>query len=145
MTLVRYLATPVDLFIELQEGLDAFQREAQIADLDGSVADVDDVVVEGLVRQRDGLMEVRVRLIEQAMAARDGGRAVIDLEAEYPDDAAERVRTIKAASHRAHEVAEDGRLLSPPFRSELRHFQEWVFAELEAQLDGGAPTAYVAP
>lgn len=144
MTLVRYLGTPVDLFIELQEGLDAFQREAQIAAFDGGRA-VDDVVVEGLVRQRDELVDVRVQLIDQAMAGRDAGRATVDLEAEYPDDAAERIRTIREGSRRADEVAADGRLLSPPFRPELRHFQAWVFAQLEGQLAGGRPSAYEAP
>lgn len=142
MTLVRYLGAPVDLFIELQEVLDGLQREVQIASLDGGRT-VGDDVVEGIVVQRERLVAVRVALYEQAVAARQAGLEVTDLEAEYPDDSADQVLAVTAAARQAEDAASDGRLLSLPVSDELRRFQSWVFAQVEAQLQGGEATPFV--
>lgn len=139
-TVVRYLRTPVRLFIELQEVLDGLQREVQIAALDGSDTVPDDVV-DGIVVQRETLVDVRVALYQQAVEARDAGIEVADLAAAYPDDAA-RVLAVTAAMRGAEEAADDGRLLSAPVGDELRRFQAWVFDQVESQLAGGPATPY---
>jgi len=143
MTLVRYLATPVELFIELQEVLDGLQREVQISSFDGGHVVADDVV-DGIVVQREKLSEVRAALYQQAVDARRAGLAVADLEAELPDDSVERVLAVTAAMRGAERAADDGRLLSPPVSGELRHFQTWLFDQAEAQLRGGPATPYDA-
>ncbi len=140
MTLVRYLRTPVALFLELQEVLDGLQREVQIASLDGG--GVGDDVVEGIVVQRENLVGVRIALYEQALAAREAGQAIADLEAEYPDDSVDQVLAVTAAARRAEAAASDGRLLSLPVSDELKRFQTWVFDQVEVQLRGGEPTPY---
>lgn len=143
MTLVRYLRTPVDLFIELQQVLDGFQREVQIATLDGGHAVADDVV-DGIVVQREKLVSVRVALYEQAVAARAAGLEVADLEAEYPDDAVDQVLAVTRAARQAEDAATDGRLLGVPVSDELLRFQAWVFDQVETQMQGGEPTPYDA-
>lgn len=140
MTLVRYLDTPVELFLELQETLDALQREVQLTALDGGA--VGDDVVEGMVVHRDAMVQVRSDLYDQAMAARADGRAIADLEAEYPDDSVEAVLAITAAARTAQEAAARGTLLTPPLRPAVQALQAWVFAEVEAQLTGSGPTPY---
>lgn len=141
MTLVRYLGTPVELFIELQQVLDGLQREVQISSLDGGRSIGADVV-DGIVFQRERLVAVRVALYEQAVAARDAGLTHADLEAEYPDDSVDQVLAVTAAARDAEAAADDGRLLSLPVSDELRRFQSWVFAEVETQLRGGGATPY---
>lgn len=142
MTIVRYLGTPVRLFIELQELLDGLQREVQISAHDEHAPVAADVV-EGLVVQREALRDVRVALLDQAMAARDAGIEVADLDAEYPDDV-EQVLSIIRGARGAAAASEDGRLLTPPSSDELRRFQTWVYDELERQLLGGQPEPYAA-
>ncbi len=134
MTLIRYRAVPVALFIELQELLDGVQREVQIATL-GAGAPVADDVVEGIVVQREALRDVRVALLDQAEAARAAGRDVVDLEAEYPDDPAQVLGVLRAAEA-AEAATDDGRLLTPPPTAELRRFRAWLFGELERQMAG---------
>jgi hypothetical protein len=141
VTLVRYLATPVELFIELQQVLDGLQREVQISALDGGTAVAEDVV-DGIVVQREKMASVRVALYEQAVAARDAGRAIADLEAEYPDDSVDQILAITAAARRAEDAASEGRLLGVPVSEELLRFQTWVFDQVETQLRGGPATPY---
>lgn len=143
MTLVRYLRAPVDLFIELQQVLDGLQREVQIATIDGGHAVTDDVV-DGIVVQREKLVAVRVVLYEQAVAARDAGLEVADLEAEYPGDSVEQVLAVTRAARQAEDAATDGRLLGVPVSDELSRFQAWVFDQVEIQMRGGEPTPYGA-
>ncbi len=143
MTLVRYLAAPVDLFLEHQESLDALQREVQLTSLDGD--DVGSDVVDGMVVHRDALVDVRSALYDQAMAARAAGQGTADLEAEYPDDSVETVLTITRAARRAQEAAAAGDLLTPPPRPAVQEFQAWIFAEVEHQLTGGEPRPYAPP
>jgi hypothetical protein len=144
VTVVRYLATPVDLFLELQENLDALQREVQLASLEdrGGDAALPAEVVDGMVVHRAAMVQVRTVLYEQAMAAREAGLEVVDLVAEYPDDSTEAVLAIIAAARRAETAAARGDLLTPPPGPALRHLQTWAFDEVARQLHGGEPTPY---
>ncbi|HEX7131064.1 MAG TPA: hypothetical protein VF228_00730 [Iamia sp.] len=141
MTIVRYLGTPVALFIELQESLDGFQREVQLSSLDGAEP-VGQDVVEGMVIERDTFVDLRLALHDQAVAAIEAGLEHADLEAEFPDDAADKVLMITAAARQADQAAEEGRLLTPPVREEVRRVQTWMLAQVEAQLRGGPATPY---
>lgn len=141
MTLVRYLGTPVALFVELQEALDGFQREIQLSSLDGAEP-VGRDVVEGLVVERDAFVEIRLALHDQAMAALGSGHEHADLEVEFPADAAERVLAITTAARQADQAATEGRMLTPPVRPEVRQVQAWMLREVEVQLRGGDPTPF---
>lgn len=141
MTLVRYLRVPVELFIELEESLDGIQREVQISALDGGRS-VSDEVVDGMVVQRERLVDVRVALYQQAAAAREAGLEIVDLEAEYPEGSVDQVLAITSAVRQADVAASDGRLLTPPISDALGRFQAWVFDQVQTQLRGGEPTAY---
>lgn len=141
MTLVRYLNTPVALFIELQEALDGFQREVQLSSLDGADP-VGDDVVEGMVVERDAFVDIRLALHDQAVTAREAGLEHADLECVFPDDAVERVLTITAAARQADRAAAEGLLLTPPVRDEVRRVQLWMYNEVAIQLRGGGPTPF---
>jgi hypothetical protein len=116
MTVVRFLATPVAGFIDLQGGLDGLQREVHLTTLQGTPT-VDPAVVEGMVVAREAMDEVRTTLHDQARAARDAGLAVVDLEADYPAEHRQRIMDTMAASRA-------------------------VNAQLVTQLDGGPATPY---
>jgi hypothetical protein len=141
MTLVRYLGVPPELFLEFQEVLDGLQREVQITSLDGGHP-VGDAVVDGIVVQREKLVDVRVKLYRQAAEAREAGLELVDLEAEYPGDSVEQVLAVGAALRGALVAASEGRLLSLPVSEEMHHFQAWIFDQVEVQLRGGTPTPY---
>jgi hypothetical protein len=141
MTLVRYLGTPVDLFLELQEALDGFQREVQLSSLDGAEP-VGRDVVEGMVVERDSFVAVRLALHDQASTAREAGLTHADLAVEYPDDAIDRVLMVTTAARQADQAAAEGRLLTPPTRDEVRHVQAWMYDQVQVQLRGGAATPY---
>lgn len=141
MILVRYLGTPVALFVELQEALDGFQREVQLSSLDGAEP-VGSDVVQGMVVDRDAFVDIRLALHDQAVAAIEAGLEHADLEVEFPDDAVERVLTITAAARQADRAAAEGLLLTPPVRDEVRRVQLWMYNEVAIQLRGGAPTPF---
>jgi hypothetical protein len=141
VTIVRYLATPAALFIELEESLDGIQREVQISSLEGG-ASIGDDIVDGMVVQREKLAGIRVELYEQAAAARRAGQELVDLAAEYPDDLVDQVLAVIAAARQTDAAAADGRLLAPPISDELARFRSWVFDQCETQLRGGEPTPY---
>jgi len=141
VTLVRYLATPVALFIELQESLDGFQREVQLTSLDGAEP-VGADVVEGMVVERDAFVDIRLALHDQAVAAREAGLEHADLEVQFPADAVERVLMVTTAARQADRAAAEGRLLTPPVRDEVRRVQSWMYDQVEVQLRGGTPTPF---
>lgn len=141
MTLVRYLGTPVELFLELQESLDGFQREVQLTSLDGAEP-VGDDVVEGMVVERDAFVDIRLALHDQAAAAREAGLERVDLEVGFPADAVERVLMVTTAARQADRAAAQGRLLTPPVRDEVRRLQSWMYEQVAVQLGGGDPTPF---
>jgi len=145
VTLVRFLGVPVTTFIELQSELDALQREVHLSTLGEGAGPMADDVVRGIVIQREAMVDVRTTLHEQTLAACAAGLAVADIEADYPDGARARVMAVMDASRRANDAATAGQLLTPPLRPALRHFQDWMYRQVERQLEGGPPSPYVPP
>lgn len=139
MTTVRFLAVPVRALLEMQEAVAGLQREVQLASIDGASV-VSPAAADRIVDRR--IEVVLLDLHRQALAARDAGRAVADLEVEYPDDAYTEVVEASRATDEADEAAADGHLLTPPLGPEVRHLQEWLVAQAEAQLRGGRPTPF---
>lgn len=142
MTTVRYLGVPVEALLELQEDVASLQREVQLAALDGSSV-LSQGAADRIVDQR--LEVVLLDLHRQALAAREAGVAVADLEVEYPDDAYSEVVEVSRATEEADEAAAHGQLLTPPLRPEVRHLQEWLVDQAASQLRGGPPTPYAPP
>lgn len=145
MIVVRFVGTPVREFLDLQEALDGYRREMQLASLDGTPTGLPEAVTEGLVELRDTLDEVRNELHDQARTAREAGRVVADLVGHYPKGSRDALLKVMSASEAADDAAQRGTLLGPPLDPAVRHVQQWMYHELRTQLEGGASHPYVPP
>ncbi len=140
--LIRYLRTPVQAFLDLQEALDAYQRELQLAALGQDPAALGPDDAAALIEVRENMAGIRTELHDQAARAREAGDAMVDLVGHYPAGARTDLLAIMDASRRADEAARQGRFLGPPLPDDVRHVQRWLYAELVAQLDGAAPRPF---
>lgn len=145
MIVIHFLATPVRELLDLQEALDGYRREMQLASLDGASPELPPDVTEGLVELRETLDEVRNELHDQARTARESGQVVADLVGHYPKDSRDALLKVMDASEAADDAAQRGTLLGPPLDDAVRHVQQWLYHELRVQLEGGPATPYVPP
>ncbi|HYI62683.1 MAG TPA: hypothetical protein VEW93_12860 [Acidimicrobiales bacterium] len=145
---VEMRAAPAAAVLDLLAALDGLQREIQLADLGAGPAarpTVEASVVEGFVGGRAGIEAQRTSIHDQARQAREAGRHLVDLVAEYGAADVRRVRHATAAIAQADDAARSGLLLAPPMTPEQRHLWEWMDRQIRLQVDGGPATAYAPP
>lgn len=139
---VRFQATPVREFLDLQEAIDGYQRELQLAAVGGSEAALPAPDASALLEVREAMSEVRTELHDQAARAREAGQEVAELVGHYPVGARPALLAVMEASRHADEAARRGRFLGPPLPDRARAVQVWMYRELLAQLDGADPTPF---
>lgn len=142
MITVHYLGAPVDEFLDLQEALDGYRREIQLAAIGGGAPTVPQAVADGIVDLREALDEARNVLYDQARTARDAGLAVADMVGHYPEGSRDTLLAVMDASEAANVAAQDGTLLGLPLSDTVRHVQAWLYRELRRQLEGGPAHPY---
>jgi hypothetical protein len=139
---VRFQGTPVREFLDLQEAIDGYQRELQLAAVGGSEAALPATDASALLEVREAMSEVRTELHDQAARAREAGQDLAELVGHYPVGARQALLAVMEASRHADEAAQRGRFLGPPLPDRVRGVQIWMYRELLAQLDGADPTPF---
>lgn len=140
MVVVRFLRTPVEAFLDLQEALDGFQREIQLGALGGD--DAAGSLAGRLVELRERMADIRTDLHDQCRAARQAGEGWADLVARYPAGVRPLMVEVMAAARNVDAAAEAGSLLGTPLPEGIRQLQAWMFEEVLDQLEGAGPRPF---